>query len=190
MAAGARDGGGWRHVPWRAMGWTMAGLVLLLPLGAMQVSDEVAWTASDLVFAAMLLGGVGLGAELAVRNSRDLAYRAAAGLALAAALLTIWINLAVGIIGSEDNPANLLFFAVVLLALAGSAIAGLRPARMAWAMAAAALAQALVPAVVTLAGPGSDVPVWTPEVLLLTGGLAAMWAGAALLFAKAARASR
>ena len=34
-----------------------------------------------------------------------------------AAFLLIWINLAVGIIGSEDNPANLMYGAVLLLGL-------------------------------------------------------------------------
>ena len=34
------------------------------------------------------------------------AYRAAVGVAIAAAFILVWMNLAVGIIGSEDNPAN------------------------------------------------------------------------------------
>jgi len=34
------------------------------------------------------------------------AYHLAVGTALAAAVLLVWVNLAVGIIGSEDHPAN------------------------------------------------------------------------------------
>jgi hypothetical protein len=127
--------------PWRIAGWSLAALILLLPLIAMRFTDEVNWTGFDFLFAGVLIGGVGLLFELAVRTSRSVPYRVAVALALAAAFLLIWANGAVGMIGDEDNPYNLLFGIALLVALLGSALARFRPAGMALAMAAASLVQ-------------------------------------------------
>lgn len=123
--------------PWRMVGWSIPVLLLLLPYVA-----GAPWTASDYVFAAVLFGSVGLAFELIVRKSGSLAYRFGAALAVVATFLTVWVNGAVGMIGSEANAYNLLFLGVPLLALIGAIIAGFRPAGMAGAMAAAAVAQA------------------------------------------------
>src|SRR5687768_3930776 len=66
------------------------------------------------------------------------------GLAILTGLLQAWVNLAVGVIGSEDNPFNLIYLAVIAVAVAGSAIAGFRATGLARAMVATALAQAAV----------------------------------------------
>ena len=42
--------------------------------------------------------------ELAAWMTGNRAYRAAVGVAVAAAFLLVWINLAVGIIGTETTP--------------------------------------------------------------------------------------
>ncbi|MEO5629325.1 MAG: hypothetical protein ABIQ62_06115, partial [Thermomonas sp.] len=97
------------------------------------------------------------------------------------AFLTIWINLAVGIIGDEDNPANILFFAVLAVGFIGALLARLKPLAMARAMVATAVAQALVGVVafVTTAG--------HPEGYVLAGFFTAMWLTSAQLFRVAAR---
>ena len=87
--------------------------ILLLPLFAMQITDEVAWDLADFAIAGALLFGTGVAYELLARKAGIIAYRAAVGVALAAALLLVWMNLAVGIIGSEDNPANLMYVGVL-----------------------------------------------------------------------------
>jgi hypothetical protein len=79
---------------WRLGVWGSAGLMLLLPLLAMQVNEEVRWDAADFVLFGAMLAAAGGGYELAARMSGSRAYRAAAGLALAAAFLLVWINLA------------------------------------------------------------------------------------------------
>ena len=119
--------------------------ILLIPLVAMQFSDEVNWSVFDFVVAGALLFGSGLAFELVARKGGNVAYRAAVGVAVAAALLLVWINLAVGIIGSEDNPVNGLYFLVIFIGIIGVAIARFRPRAMAWALFATALAQLLVP---------------------------------------------
>lgn len=179
MAANADQNCRRFRIPWRIIGWGMAALILLLPLIA-----SAPWTLSDFIFAAVLMGSVGLGLELAVRKG-NAAYTMAAGVALAAAFLLVWINGAVGIIGSEREDANLLFLAVVALAFLGSVGALFRPVGMAWAMAAAAFAQALVPLIASIFQLSAAALIWSPEVVLLTGFFTAMWLVSAWLFRKA-----
>ena len=171
-------------VTWlRRIGWSTAGLLLLLPLVAMRVAPDsgVNWTVSDFVFAAMLLGGVGLAAELAVRISSSWNYRGGAALGLAAGFFLIWANGAVGYIGSEDNPYNLVFFGVVAVAFAGALISAFRPRGMALAMLAAGIAHAVAGGV----GVVED-PITAPITLVFV----AMWLGSARLFHQAAREAR
>ena len=171
--------------PWRIMGWSFAAGLLLLPLVAMRFTDEVQWTAFDFAFAATIIGGVGMVFELAVRRSRDHAYRAGVGIALAAAFLLVWINGAVGIIGDEDNPLNLLYGVVLLVALAGAIGAGFRSPGMARAMLAAAAASLLVGVIAVIVG--SDDPPGRIGQVLVNGFFVMLFAGSGLLFRAAAR---
>jgi len=161
---------------WRVTGWGLAVSLLLLPFLAMQLTREVNWTGSDFVFAAIMIGGVGLLFELTVRMSDNKYYRAGVALALAASFLTIWATGAVGMIGDEGNPLNLMFLAVPIMALLGSALCGFRASAMGWAMLAAAVAQMLASAI----GMFTD----------LLGGLysmmfAAIWLASAAMFRRA-----
>jgi len=178
MAKEAGITGGRRWSRWRIAGWSIPALLLLLPLVAMRFTDEVNWTASDFVFAAVLFGSVGLAFEFIVRTSSSLAYRFGAALAVIATFLTIWVNAAVGMIGSEDNPYNLLFLGVPLVALAAAIIARFRPAGMAIAMVATAIAQAAVAA----GGLTTDL-----RGAVLSMAFAGPWLLAAALFGNAAR---
>jgi hypothetical protein len=182
--AGLTDGGR-GGIPWRPIGWGAAGLILLAPLAAMQVSEEMDWNAFDFALLGGLLAVVGLGLELAVRRGGGLAYRAGAGLALVTGVLLILVNGAVGIFGSEDERANLLFFGVLAVGLAGAAAARFRARGMAWAMVAAALAQCLVPVAASALDWAPAAQVWSPEVLAATGVFAALWLAAACLFRRA-----
>lgn len=182
MAENAASGGGRRMRFWRIAPWVIAALLLLLPLAAMLFTDEVKWDPSDFaVFGAMLLGACGAW-ELAARMTSNSAYQAAVGVALAAAFLLVWINLAVGIIGSEDNPANLMYGGVLVIAIIGALIARLQPLGMARALAATALAQASVAMIALIAGLGSTGP-----ILFLAGFFATLWLLSAWLFRKAAQ---
>jgi len=152
----------------------------------MRFTDEVAWGAADFVFAGTLIFGTGLAYVLAARKGSGIAYRVALGMALLAMFLLVWMNLAVGIIGSEGNPANLMYAGVLLVGIAGALIARFKPRGMARAMSAAALAQALIAAVALIAKWGQ--PLSGPlETLLLNGIFFAMFAGSAWLFRRAAR---
>lgn len=71
------------------------GIILLIPLTAMQFTSEVVWTLADFVIAGGLLFGTGLAFVLTARRTRK--YRAIIAIVLAAAFLYIWAELAVGI---------------------------------------------------------------------------------------------
>jgi hypothetical protein len=118
------------------------------------------------------------------RNST--AYRAAIGVAVAAALILVWLSLGVGIIGKDGDPANVMYFGVLAVGIIGAIIARLEPRGMARALFATALAQALVAAIALIAGLGLP---WSgpAELVLLNAFFIASFAGSAWLFRRAAR---
>ena len=75
-------------------------LLLLIPLTAMQFTDEVNWTLFDFIIAAILLLGTGLSCELVLRKIKKINLRIAICVTLLAGLLLIWAELAVGIFGT------------------------------------------------------------------------------------------
>jgi len=164
---------------WRLAGWGAAAALLLLPLFAMQFTDEVNWDLADFAFAGALVAGVGVTYELAARMTGNRAYRAAVGVALAAAFILVWMNVAVGIIGSEDNPANSMYYGVLAVGIVGAIVARLQPRAMARSLVATALAQMSVAVIALIAG--LDFPG------LITVFFAALWLTSAWLFRKAAR---
>lgn len=107
-------------IPWRIIGWGGAIALILTPLVAMQFTREVDWDETDFIIAAIIFGIVGGLTELAVRLSSNWFFRIGAMCAILAGFMVVWANLAVGMIGNEDNPVNLWFGAVLLIAIAGS----------------------------------------------------------------------
>lgn len=74
--------------------------ILLIPLVAMQFTDEVNWGLNDFIIIGALLFSTGLVYELIVKKIRNTSYRTIAGIVLAAALFLIWAELAVGVFGT------------------------------------------------------------------------------------------
>ena len=126
---------------------------------------------------------MGIVLHLVARKTGRAAYRTGIGLAIAAAALLGWINGAVGIIGSENNRANLMYLGVVAVGVVGVAIARLKPGGMALAMMATAATQGLVTVVAIVGGLGG--PNSGPlELLAINGAFIALFLGAASLFRK------
>ncbi len=75
-------------------------LLLLIPLIAMQFTEEVNWTLFDFVVIGILLLGTGLMCELVLRRVKKIGHRIAICGALLLALLIIWAELAVGVFGT------------------------------------------------------------------------------------------
>jgi hypothetical protein len=82
---------------WRLWLWGAPAALLLAPLIAMAFIDEVAWTWRDFLFAGLLLYGAAGLFELAVRLTERPWLRTAIAAALAATVLLVWAQGAVGI---------------------------------------------------------------------------------------------
>jgi hypothetical protein len=174
-------------------------VLLMIPFISMLNAGQFNWDAFDFLVAGILLGGTGLLFELAARRAEKMqknpttrrgskAYRAGAAIALFAALLLTWANLAVGIIGNENNPVNLMYFGVVAIGLFGAGIARFRPRGMATALFATATAQFLVPII----GIIINRPPFNPGMVAVLGlnfVFVLLFAGSALLFRHAAQQS-
>ena len=188
MAESAEKAGRRSSSPWRLAAWGAGALMLGVALVAKQFIGEPQWI-DYLAQAGALLIGIGIAVELAIRKTGDAAYRAGIGLALGAVLALGWANLAVGLIGSEDNRANLMYGGVIVVGALGVLIARLRPEGMARALFATALAQTLV-AVIALVGRLGGPNSGPLEIVAINGFFVALFAGSAVLFSKAARDRR
>ena len=86
------------------------------------------------------------------KRKKHQTYKYAIGVAILAALLLFWVTGAVGIIGSEDNDANLMYHGILGIGLIGAVISRFRPEGMALAMTVTAGAQFIVFVVAWAAG--------------------------------------
>lgn len=163
------------------------GLLLLIPLIAMQFSDEVVWTLSDFIFAGTLIFGTGftyilVTRVLAPRMGDNIVYRVAVGFALFTGLFLIWVNGAVGIIGSENNPINILYFGVIAVGIIGAFITRFRSQGMVYTMFAMAIAQALIAAIALVGGFYQTPPSTVFHIIGVNGFFVMLFVIAALLF--------
>lgn len=111
-------------------------------------------------------------------------YRIAAAIAFAVSLLTVWMRM----VGSEDNPANLAYFTVVMAAGACAFTARFRAQGMARAMLATAGVQALVGLAVATAPITAQIGRHgVTGVVLQSTLLVSLWLISAALFHRSAR---
>ncbi|MBW8302865.1 MAG: hypothetical protein K0M78_02735 [Brevundimonas sp.] len=157
--------------------WSGAVIAWLVPVAAKLVAD-IPWTTFDFVAWGVMLGVAAGVCEVGLRLSGSLAYRAGFVVAAGTSFLIVWSNLAVGIIGNEDNPLNQIFFGVIAIAIVGSFVARFRARGMALAMAVTAAAQ-FGTAFVALA--------YEHIVFAIVGVFSMGWLLAAWLFREAAR---
>lgn len=166
--------------PWRLAVWATAAGLLALPAIAMRLGAEgVHWTGSDFVVMGVLLGSCCSAYEVATRLSGNTLYRLGFAVAIVLGFLLVWINLAVGIIGDEDNLANVVFAGVLAVGLVSALVGRFKAAGMSRAMVATGIAQ-------LLAG-GYALALGSMEGGMVSAAFAAMWFTSAALFHKAAR---
>jgi hypothetical protein len=170
--------------------WGGAGLLMLAPVVASFLTEEMNWSPFDFLLWGGMLGTGALAFEAAMRLSRNWAYRAGAVIAVGAAFLLVWVTLAVGIIGSEDHPANLLYMGVLGLGAVGAAVSAFRARGMAVTLAAMAAATVAIAVAALIAGWGSDAPVWPQVIIIANGFFAGAWTLSAELFRRAAKDRR
>jgi hypothetical protein len=159
--------------------------ILMLPAAAMLFHAEGwGWDAADFVIMWVLIAGAVAAYNFVASQAPNRAYRIASGIAVTTGLILVWLNGAVGLIGSEQNPANLMYGGVIFIGLSGAAIARLRPLGMARALSVTAVAQFLVPIVALM--------LWRPDfspgavqVFGLNSAFVLLFAGSAVLFRRA-----
>lgn len=168
---------------WRILMWGGAAALLCLPALAMHFYPDVGvdWSGGDfVVMGALLLVACGA-VEIGARMSNNLLYRAGVIVAVGTGFLTVWVNLAVGMIGEENNRANLLFLGVLAIAGLGALVARFAARGMAQAMLVAGLAQASIATYVAFAA------IDKPSIAVLIGLFALPWWLAAGLFRASAK---
>jgi hypothetical protein len=98
MDTKADNGGQLGYSSWRRWTWALIGVVLLLPLVAMQFTREVLWNGADFIAAAILLGGAALIFEVLIWKMRSTKHRLMSAAVLLIAVLLVWAHGAVGIV--------------------------------------------------------------------------------------------
>lgn len=181
MAGQMRMDGGNAAQRWRMLIWGGAAALMLASVIATRLTDEMAWDSFDFILVAILLAAACGVWELAMRKTKNWAYAAGAIVALGAAFLLIVVNGAVGFIGNEDNPVNLLFFGVLSLAFGGPVIVRFQPRGMARVMAVTAGAQVVAGALAVAMVPDFR------GFALGTAMFVPLWLLASWLFARSAR---
>jgi len=159
--------------------------ILSIPAAAMLFRAEGwAWGPADFIIFWILIAGVVLAYQFVASKATGRTYRIATGVGLATGLILLWINGAVGLIGSERNPANLMYGVVLGIGAIGVAIARFEPLGMARALFATALAQFQVPVVALLVWPSDFSPGVAP-VFALNFCFVLLFATSAILFRQA-----
>jgi len=100
--------------------------------------------------------------------------------------LVVWANLAVGIVGNENNPWNQLFFLALLIGIAGACVARFRARGMSAAMLVTAASLMAAYAVARLNRP-EEFGAHLMVELVGTSIFALLFVGSAAMFRKAAR---
>ena len=188
MASNAKGLGTKRGNRMRWIIWGGAALLPFLPAIAMQFSgSSVAWGPEDFIVMGAMLGLACGSYELVARLSDRRAYRAGFGLAILTCFLLVWVNLAVGIIGSDDNPANQMYLAVLGIVIAGAVVVRGRARGMMWVTALAAIAQAVVAGIALGSSLGTEDPNWPLDLIGASGMFVLLWVGSSMLFRLAGR---
>lgn len=162
------------------------GLLLSIPLIAMQFSREVSWTLSDFVLAGALIFFTGLAYLLISRKSARTVYRIAAAVMLFTSLFLIWANGAVGLVGAEDNSFNLLYFFVILVGIAGAFMARFRAKGMGIVLFAMAATQGIIAIAALLTGMAKIPESSVAEILIVNAFFIILFVISAWLFRIAA----
>lgn len=171
----------------RIAAWTGAVALLALPFVAMQFTREVNWTASDFLVFGTMLAVAGFAFDRLTRIAGGWPYRIGAGLAVFAGFFLVWVNLAVGIIGSEDDPANQLYAIVLTVAVGGAFVARARAGGLAWTLALAAGVQVAIGVLALAMGWGEGSRNYPRDIVGATLVVTTLWLAAAGAFALAAR---
>lgn len=170
---------------WNEMGRTVTRVaagslgVLMVPLVASMLIPDWHWGVGGFVFAYVLFFLTGMAYALIARRMGGWAYKAGVGLALAAGFGLGWSNMVH--VADSENPANLVYFGVLVVGLAGAWLARLKAPGLAWTL----FAMAGVLGVIAVLLPSGAPPEMARRMAVGHGVLVVLFAAAGLLFRRA-----
>ena len=100
--------------------------ILTIPLIGMLTTEEVNWDATDFIVGGIFIYVFSMLFQLAHQATENISLKVAYGLAIVATFLLVWVNLAVGLIGSKNEPFNLAYFSVIATGLIGAFISKMK----------------------------------------------------------------
>ena len=172
---------------WRFLLWGILALPLLAATTAYVIDPGFGWSGFDFMLATLLLGGTGLVLDLLLLSRTNRDYRLASVIGFGGLLFLIWSNLAVGIVGSENDPFNQFYFLCLPIIAFGAVLARLKAGGMAKVMAiAATICGALMVAALVL-GKHLQPMDSVAEVLIVNMLFVTLFGASAWLYRSAAR---
>lgn len=121
--------------------WLLPALLFLVLFLAMQVTDEVAWSTTDFVVAAVLLYGALGSYSLVIRLSNNSATRAGFGFGIGGTLVMLWAN---GAVGFTDSDADGAYLVLIVLAAVGAFLVKFQPLKMMYTMISVVVGHAFI----------------------------------------------
>ncbi len=124
------------HVALGALG------VLMVPIVASRVVEGWSWSAGSFVLVYVLFFATGMAYAAIARKMNAWAYKAGVGLALVAGFALAWSNMVY--VADSENPANLVYYSVLVVGIIGALLARLEARRLARTLFAMAATLALI----------------------------------------------
>ena len=158
MAMPIQQAQGKQNITKRLIMWAVVALLILLIFLIKQLTNfgqvEVQWNEA-IAYGVILLVAGGFYELWQWLKTRTRTYRIAFSVGLTGVFLLGWVSGAVGVIGSENNPANLMYWSIPVVLLIGSLISRFKPSPMARTLFTTAIVQMLIPVVALFIWPAN-----------------------------------
>lgn len=156
--------------------------LLMVPLVASRVVDGWNWPARGFVIVYLLFFATGMAYALIARKMGEWSYKAGVGVALAAGFGLGWSNMVH--VADSGNPANLVYYGVLVVGGVGALLARLEPRGLARTLYVMAATLALI----ALFLPSGAPPELARNMAIGHGGCVALFIASGLLFRHASLA--
>lgn len=156
--------------------------MLMVPLVASRVVEGWNWNVGGFVFAYAMFFVTGLAYALIARKMGAWSYKAGVGLALVAGFALGWSNMVH--VADSENPANLVYFGVLLVGAVGACIARLKARGLALTL----FAMAATLAAIALLLPSGAPPMLARNMAVGHGVYVVLFIASGLLFRQASSA--
>lgn len=154
---------------------------LMVPLVASQIVEGWNWPPKAFVLVYVLFFLTGMAYAIIARRMSAWSYKVAVGVSLAAGFGLGWSNMVH--VADSENPANLLYFSVLIIGIIGACLARLKPQGLALTLFVMAATMALI----SLLLPSGAPPDMARRMAIGHTGLTILFAASGLLFRHASQ---